>query len=1355
MASLADVYKDKERTNWLKACLAIGIAKSGLKHLADNEAQNFHRLIYSRVGSTCNSCSTKNLMHHKPCPRKSCDKVCQEIIKEHRYNSLFWKNTSAQLWQTNYWEIAKCYFPPDGYAATSSIRDTDFNGVISFMLNCRRFDSSLSFRITTGKPTNPTSVCLLYKAREIGKAVRHSSVYKVTDVELLDYFTTLSNLLNDSCYLIGDSDAQKAVKKLEKLKKDTLLLTTEEMMCFLDAVDATLKKRLKDVVDTSLNELRENTALCIDEIEDYIDTCKLELEKEEELHKQDFDKNADKRTKDYNELTVSLRKDFDENADKRTQEYDELTVTRKKDFDENAEKLTQEYDELTVTRKKDFDENADKRTLAFDEKVDKCTQDYDKLTVTCKNNFDENADKRTQDYDELTVIRKKDFDENAEKLTQEYYELTVTSKKDFDENADKRTLAFDEKVDKCTQDYDKLTVTCKNNFDENADKRTQDYDELTVIRKKDFDEKAEKLTHEYYELTVTSKQDFKENAEKRKKDFDENAEKRMRKINEQCGNTSFTETSYKKSCEEIQTWLIKQYRAMCVVPVSMLDPDIDVPLERIYVPPSIKALKRGQDVIHGGIEMDKSSTMESDVNCYKELLHRDGNPVNTIYIQGDPGCGKTTFSTKLVLDWCNAHSENDASTKKKRTVTTRGKASNRTGFSDLDTLRDYKFLFFVSLRDYSGTMCNVSQMVVEAIQSNKLPWDDSVWEHKCIVLTDAADEWYHPDLSYPPPRDYTCRCGKDQSMPLYLQRNNITNIITARPWKLANRRMSDSLTCMFQISGVANYETLARNVINVLAEKNGISQKATQSKCNDFFEKLKNNNMRKLMTIPAICVQLVHQFYVGRLMEDSLCSIYINMLDMHIAKGLHKLQIEDFDTETICVKEIKHIFETGKNEYMSANGSLIRSACALAFKTLTDSSKESSLVFAKNTITNHMTETQLGYLLQTGIITQKKSLALSPQKNIPYMFVHKTIQEFLASMHIAINQTGIEDIMSAIQSAYCDGKSILDIGQLFIFTCGMCAPVAERMSKHMMDVITSDMESKLLSISDHQKMNLFSTPNFAQRILLGGFIERLANKQPCLQLTLTHIALDDLRIPTKEIDALNTLIDMNISNITSMDAQLYYNSQQKSNRVQEIISQSRESLSYLRLRHIGLSDLQLDLQGLKLKSLSCSRGTVLSNLDCTYMRSCSIALPTPLSERRILQSMSITGKNITRLQLMDVQSINLLCAALPKLTSLHTLIIYVTNRAVTLLGYLPESIRKVVYFSCDVSAQDVKSMVEWSKSRDACVRCELLNCVIPTNETDSCNWMKQQDGIDITQCEFKENGTFIVLSFSWSTILSK
>ncbi|KAH3791801.1 hypothetical protein DPMN_145291 [Dreissena polymorpha] len=260
------------------------------------------------------------------------------------------------------------------------------------------------------------------------------------------------------------------------------------------------------------------------------------------------------------------------------------------------------------------------------------------------------------------------------------------------------------------------------------------------------------------------------------------------------------------------------------------------------------------------------------LSCYKDLLHRDGNHVNTIYIQGNPGCGKTTFSTKIVLDWREAHSETIASAKKEitKSASTSEGTSKPTHFGDLDTLREYTFLFFVSLRDYSGSMCNFSKMVEDAIQRNKLSWNDSFWQRKCIVLTDAANEWHHPEIIFPPPFYSECNCLKDRSMPLYLQRTNITNIITARPWKLANLSMSNTLTRMFEISGVINHKTLAENVINVLAEMEGISKNDIQCKCIDFLDKVMSQNLHHLITVPAVCVQLAHQFYVGRLMEGSL-----------------------------------------------------------------------------------------------------------------------------------------------------------------------------------------------------------------------------------------------------------------------------------------------------------------------------------------------------------------------------------------------------------------------------------------------------------------------------------------------------
>ncbi|KAH3811884.1 hypothetical protein DPMN_140301 [Dreissena polymorpha] len=145
MASLADVFTEKERTNLLKARLAVDIAKSGLDQFAENEAKTVHANIYNTVFASvqapnaCILCQTAILlksptpgicnkrgvnslcttMHDsmatkpQPYPTNVCNKIFDEIKNLHKYSIPSWRNTRAELWTQNPWEIAKAYLPPD------------------------------------------------------------------------------------------------------------------------------------------------------------------------------------------------------------------------------------------------------------------------------------------------------------------------------------------------------------------------------------------------------------------------------------------------------------------------------------------------------------------------------------------------------------------------------------------------------------------------------------------------------------------------------------------------------------------------------------------------------------------------------------------------------------------------------------------------------------------------------------------------------------------------------------------------------------------------------------------------------------------------------------------------------------------------------------------------------------------------------------------------------------------------------------------------------------------------------------------------------------------------------------------
>lgn len=168
---------DRDFLNWIKGALAVLFAKEGLTEFVQNEIIQCQLDLIQNVilqkglnsGTTCNSCSTANVqacptagfckkgrccnVHNlnipdkKPnqkCPNGLCNGLRDAIRNQHRYKEPSWKNSDAKRWCTDAMEICKCFMPPDGYFNKRSLNETDFNGTLAVVINCKRFQRKMN-----------------------------------------------------------------------------------------------------------------------------------------------------------------------------------------------------------------------------------------------------------------------------------------------------------------------------------------------------------------------------------------------------------------------------------------------------------------------------------------------------------------------------------------------------------------------------------------------------------------------------------------------------------------------------------------------------------------------------------------------------------------------------------------------------------------------------------------------------------------------------------------------------------------------------------------------------------------------------------------------------------------------------------------------------------------------------------------------------------------------------------------------------------------------------------------------------------------------------------------------------------
>lgn len=169
---MEELFKSEGRKNWLKCASAIYFAREALLAGVDVEIQSFQLQILHSIqeangepcDKTCTTCDTQSVIDcpqkglcqirqgkcnfhlspPMPCPRGICGTFVKEIQDKHRFGQPSWRNTDARKWCSNAWHVAKCYMPKEGYVDTDCAVNTDFNGIISVILNCKIFDNFVS-----------------------------------------------------------------------------------------------------------------------------------------------------------------------------------------------------------------------------------------------------------------------------------------------------------------------------------------------------------------------------------------------------------------------------------------------------------------------------------------------------------------------------------------------------------------------------------------------------------------------------------------------------------------------------------------------------------------------------------------------------------------------------------------------------------------------------------------------------------------------------------------------------------------------------------------------------------------------------------------------------------------------------------------------------------------------------------------------------------------------------------------------------------------------------------------------------------------------------------------------------------
>ncbi|XP_053393115.1 uncharacterized protein LOC128555268 [Mercenaria mercenaria] len=420
------------------------------------------------------------------------------------------------------------------------------------------------------------------------------------------------------------------------------------------------------------------------------------------------------------------------------------------------------------------------------------------------------------------------------------------------------------------------------------------------------------------------------------------------------------------------------------------------------------------------------------VTSLHDVFYKESKPCREIYLTADAGLGKTAFSKRLILTWCQA----------KQFINNEEKYFKSEAIS---TMSEFEFVFLLSLRDYSDE-CDIDDMIIKQIiprlASTSVTISDLetiLSKEKCLLILDGLDEWTHP----------VSVCKQGRSDIPHRKARKCTILTTTRPWKMSVIKLSScQIEQKLELVGLneTSVQSLKRSVITLLCGKSDI-----EKHIQDFDRAVHDKSISDLEAIPLLLTYLLclwcDDIDLGRSKSELYCQIIELLMKRTFEKYPDMQQARESSRSDIpqCVSGHVHCEKLYK---------LLKALGQLSFETLFSENKENTLVFKLSVAEKYLNPDYLKLSLLSGILTQSKVQEKITIQSPKVSFSHKTMQEYLCALYISCHSDS--DIQKIVLQNCRSLQNILDMSTVFVFISGMNSKIISSISYELMSVISQD-----------------------------------------------------------------------------------------------------------------------------------------------------------------------------------------------------------------------------------------------------------------------------------------------------------